>query len=108
MPEATLLAFAEHGDVGAAMPADGGDSEAVLAQFAKAGIDITALSHVVNFDVPAVPEPGTLPYSGRAQLVAYHNSGKVTHAHHFAWFVGGCWYRYRHACCSVRFRTSYC
>jgi transaldolase len=44
MPEATLLAFAEHGDVGAAMPADGGDSEAVLAQFANAGIDITALA----------------------------------------------------------------
>ena len=44
MPEATLLAFAEHGDVGAVMPADGGDSEAVLAQFAKAEIDITALA----------------------------------------------------------------
>ena len=44
MPEATLLAFAEHGEVGAAMPADGGDSEAVLAQFAKAGIDTAALA----------------------------------------------------------------
>jgi transaldolase len=44
MPEATLLAFAEHGDVDAAMPADGGDSEAVLAQFAKAGIDVFALA----------------------------------------------------------------
>ena len=44
MPEATLLAFAQHGDLGAAMAADGGDSEAVLAQFAKAGIDIAALA----------------------------------------------------------------
>src|SRR5262249_2818482 len=39
MPEGTLQAFADHGKVGAAMPSDGGDREAVLAQFAKAGID---------------------------------------------------------------------
>ena len=44
MPEATLLALAQHGEVGAPMPADGGDSEAVLAQFAKAGIDTAALA----------------------------------------------------------------
>jgi transaldolase len=34
MPEATLLAFADHGEVGATTPADGGDCEAVLAEFA--------------------------------------------------------------------------
>jgi len=44
MPEATLLDFADHGEVGAAMPADGGDCEQVLAQFGKAGIDIDALA----------------------------------------------------------------
>jgi len=44
IPEATLLAFADHGKVGGAMPADGGDSEAVLSQFAKAGIDVAALA----------------------------------------------------------------
>ena len=44
MPEATLLAFADHGDVGDLTPADGGDCEAVLANFAKAGIDIDALA----------------------------------------------------------------
>jgi transaldolase len=44
MPEATLLAFADHGEVGAATPADGGDCEAVLAYFAKAGVDIDALA----------------------------------------------------------------
>ncbi|MGD0260617.1 MAG: transaldolase [Verrucomicrobiota bacterium] len=44
MPEATLKAFAEHGEVGATMPADGGDCEAVLAQFAKAGINLDALA----------------------------------------------------------------
>ena len=44
MPEGTLKAFADHGEVGAPMPPDGGDCEAVLAQFAKAGIDIDALA----------------------------------------------------------------
>jgi transaldolase len=44
MPEGTLHALAEHGELGALLPADGGDSEAVLAQFARAGIDIEALA----------------------------------------------------------------
>jgi transaldolase len=43
MPEATLHALAEHGELGAILPADGGDCEEVLAKFAKAGIDIDAL-----------------------------------------------------------------
>src|SRR5579863_9437486 len=44
MPEATLKALADHGEIGASMPADGGDCEEVLAQFGKAGIDIDALA----------------------------------------------------------------
>jgi transaldolase len=44
MPEATLKAFADHGELDAVMPADGGDCEAVLSQFAKAGIDVNALA----------------------------------------------------------------
>ena len=44
MPEGTLKALADHGELGAAMTADGGDCEAVLAQFGKAGIDIDALA----------------------------------------------------------------
>ena len=44
MPEATLNALAEHGEVGAVLPADGGDCEEVLAEFKKAGIDIDALA----------------------------------------------------------------
>jgi transaldolase len=44
IPEATLKAFADHGKVGASMPADGGDCEEVLAQFTKAGINIDALA----------------------------------------------------------------
>ncbi len=44
MPEKTLIAFAEHGAVSGAMADDGGDSEAVLAHFVQAGIDIDALA----------------------------------------------------------------
>ena len=44
MSAGTLEAFAEHGDLGELMPADGGDCEAVLARFDQAGIDIDALA----------------------------------------------------------------
>jgi transaldolase len=44
MPEATLKALADHGEVGAVLPADGGNCEEVLAQFAKAGTDVDALA----------------------------------------------------------------
>ncbi len=44
MPEATLTAFADHGHVGHRMPPDGGDCEHVLAEFAKAGVDVDALA----------------------------------------------------------------
>src|SRR2546427_8084416 len=39
MPEGTLQALAEHGDIGPLLPADGGDCEAVFTQFARAGVD---------------------------------------------------------------------
>jgi transaldolase len=44
MPEPTLHAFADHGEVGEPVPADGGDCEEVLARFAGAGIDVDALA----------------------------------------------------------------
>jgi transaldolase len=44
MPEPTLLAFADHGEVGEPLPADGGDAEDVLAKFGEAGIDVDALA----------------------------------------------------------------
>jgi transaldolase len=44
MPEGTVKAFADHGDIGDILPADGGDCEDVLAQFGKAGVDIDALA----------------------------------------------------------------
>jgi len=50
MPEATLLALADHGELGSIMSADGGDCEAVLAQFAKAGIAVDALAAQLQTD----------------------------------------------------------
>jgi transaldolase len=44
MPEGTLKAFAQHGEVAAMLAPDGGDCEKVLAAFGKAGIDIDALA----------------------------------------------------------------
>ncbi len=44
IPEKTLVAFADHGRVNGTLPADGGDAEAVLAEFTKASVDDTALA----------------------------------------------------------------
>ena len=43
MPDGTLEAFYDHGEVGDPLAADGGDSDAVLAKFAGAGIDVAEL-----------------------------------------------------------------
>jgi transaldolase len=50
MPEGTLKAFHDHGEVGAVLAPDGGDCEAVLAQFAQAGIDVDALAAQLQTD----------------------------------------------------------
>jgi transaldolase len=44
MPEGTLKALADHSEISEIMSADGSDCEAVLGQFAKAGIDVDALA----------------------------------------------------------------
>jgi transaldolase len=44
VPEATLQAFANHGQVGGLLPPDGGDCEEVLDRFHRAGIDTDALA----------------------------------------------------------------
>jgi transaldolase len=44
VPEKTLHAFAEHGEIRGVMLVDGGDAEAVLARFARAAIDVDALA----------------------------------------------------------------
>jgi transaldolase len=44
MPENTLKAFGDHGEMSGVLMADGGDAETVLAEFTKAGIDTPALA----------------------------------------------------------------
>jgi transaldolase len=44
MPEGTLKALADHGEISEIMSADGGQCEALLDQFAKAGINVDTLA----------------------------------------------------------------
>jgi len=44
MPDKTLLAFADHGEVRDPLPPDGGDAEQVLEEFNRAGVDTDALA----------------------------------------------------------------
>jgi transaldolase len=44
MPDKTLSAFADHGQVKGVMPIDGGDAEEVLAEFTRIGVDDAALA----------------------------------------------------------------
>jgi len=44
MPDKKLLAFADHGRVGAPMATDGGDAETVIAAIAGRGVDVDALA----------------------------------------------------------------
>jgi len=50
IPEKTLLALADHGEIGAMLPHDGGDAEEVLGRFAKAGVDVNALATELQRD----------------------------------------------------------
>jgi transaldolase len=44
MPDQTIKAFADHGELGEPLPTDGGDAERVFARFADAGVDVDALA----------------------------------------------------------------
>jgi transaldolase len=44
MPEKTLQAVADHGEIGHPLAHDGGDAEDVLREFARAGVDVDALA----------------------------------------------------------------
>ncbi|MGA2712667.1 MAG: transaldolase [Bryobacteraceae bacterium] len=44
MPDNTLKALADHGEIGTVLREDGGDCEEILARFAEAGIDVDALA----------------------------------------------------------------
>ena len=44
MPDATLEAFFDHGEVGDPLPADGGDADVLFARFAEAGVDLCGVA----------------------------------------------------------------
>jgi len=71
MPEKTLLAFADHGQVGAVVPRDGGDAEQVLAAFNRAGVDLGQLAAQLQ-------EDGAKAFvaSWKALVSAIDNKGK--------------------------------
>jgi transaldolase len=50
IPEATLNALADHGELSGLLPVDGGTSKEVLAQFAAAGVDLQALAARLQAD----------------------------------------------------------
>ncbi|MGA2253200.1 MAG: transaldolase [Thermoguttaceae bacterium] len=50
MPEATLQAFADHGEIGPTLPTQARHCDEILAKFTKAGIDIAALATQLQDD----------------------------------------------------------
>jgi transaldolase len=44
MPDVTLHAVADHGEIGEPLADDGDDAERVLTEFAEAGVDVEALA----------------------------------------------------------------
>ena len=50
MPNETLEAFYDHGEVGDPLPADGGDVDALLGRFHDAGVDLGALAAKLQSD----------------------------------------------------------
>jgi transaldolase len=44
MPESTLLAFADHGELSGAIPRRGGEAEQILTAFTHAGFDLGQLA----------------------------------------------------------------
>ncbi|HEY6434289.1 MAG TPA: transaldolase [Acetobacteraceae bacterium] len=50
MPDATLHAFGEHGELGASLARDGGDCEQTIAAHVRAGIDVDALAAQLQVD----------------------------------------------------------
>jgi transaldolase len=50
MPDETLLAFADHGAVGALLSADGGDCDKILDEYPGAGVDVDALGRQLQVE----------------------------------------------------------
>jgi transaldolase len=61
VPEATLRAFADHGQVDDLLPPEGGNSEEVLDRFRRAGIDVEALAEELQREgARRSTSPGTI------------------------------------------------
>jgi transaldolase len=50
MPDKTLEAFADHGELRGTMAIDGGDADAVVGRFAAAGVEVDALAAKLQRD----------------------------------------------------------
>jgi transaldolase len=50
IPEKTLKAFAEHGEVDRTLPLDGGDSDTIFAKFAAVGVEVESLAAKLQSD----------------------------------------------------------
>jgi transaldolase len=70
MPDKTLVAFFDHGELGEEMPADGGDCDEVLARFAAAGVDVGALATQLQ-------EQGTEAFDASWRDLCQHISQQV-------------------------------
>ena len=78
MPDKTLIAFADHGNIGRVLPDDGGDSAAVIAQFVQAGVDIAVLADRLQHEGA---QSFTKSWQDLIQCVAAKRAGKpVAHA----------------------------
>ena len=101
MPEKTLLAFGDHGKVDGALPRDGGNAEEVLAEFAKAGVDVVKLAADLqeegakSFDsvVAGPPERHQGEDQGlKISLGVFQRPVTALHRRTgFFWFPGSCW-----------------
>ena len=71
MPEKTLLAFDDHGEVSGSIPPDGGDAEQVLATFNRVGVDLGQLAAQLQ-------EEGAKAFAGswKDLMAAVENKGK--------------------------------
>jgi len=79
LPERTLNAFADHGRVTGVLPPDGGDADAVVAEFTRAGVDDTALAERLQREGTASFDESwkdllTVLAGKRAELTSRHAS----------------------------------
>jgi transaldolase len=78
LPEKTLHAFADHGEVRGPLLAGGGDAKAVLAEFTQAGIDDTALAEQLQSEGTAAFDKS---WKGLMDCIELKRNALTTGAH---------------------------